>query len=161
MGKKTQFTGCTISANQCKCFDSLTDDENKLIEENSVLVEYKKGELICKRGSFASHIMFLEKGLVKVYIEDGTNTLVLKILPKRNLIGLTSVSEAVKTFEYSVMAYTNSEMRQIEIKVFKQLLQQNSLFAKDVIDVLSADSIQINSRFFVLRTNSRLADWLI
>src|SRR3989339_685162 len=105
MNNKTYFSGCSISMHQCRCFDTLTENEKKLVEKNSVSISYKKGEVICKRGSFASHVMYLERGLAKVYIEDGVNTLVLKILPEKNLLGLASVSDDFKTFEYSVMAY--------------------------------------------------------
>jgi CRP/FNR family transcriptional regulator len=108
--------------------------------------------------------MFLESGLAKVYIDDGVNTLVLKILPQKNLIGLASVSDVVKTFEYSVMAYTNSVIRQIEVEVFKKLLKQNSVFAKEVIDILSSNSIQIYGRFFCLthkQSFGRLADIIL
>ncbi len=149
---------------QCKCFETLSQDEVKLVEENSVQVLYKKGEVICKRGSFASHVMYLESGLAKVYIEDGVNTLVLKILPEKNLLGLASVSDDVKTFEYSVMAYIDSEIRQIDIEIFKQLLKQNPVFAKEVIDIQSANSIQIYGRFFCLthkQSYGRLADIIL
>ena len=80
--------------------------------------------------------MFLEKGLAKVYIDDGINTLVLKILPEKNLIGLASVSDEVKTFEYSVMAYVDSEIRQIDVDTFKKLLTRIRYFAKEVIDIM-------------------------
>jgi CRP/FNR family transcriptional regulator len=149
---------------ECRCFETLPKEELKLVEENSVLVRYKKGEVICKRGSFASHVMFLESGLAKVYIEDGVNTLVLKILSEKNLLGLASVSDEVKTFEYSVMAYIDSEIRQIDIEIFKKLLKQNPVFSKEVIDILSANSIQIYSRFFCLthkQSFGRLADILL
>jgi len=149
---------------QCRCFETLTSDEIKLVEENSVRVNYKKGEVICKRGSFASHIMYLESGLAKVYIEDGVNTLVLKILPEKNLLGLASVSDEVKTFEYSVMAYIDSEIRQIDIEIFKYLLKKNPIFAKEVIDIQSANSIQIYGRFFCLthkQSYGRLADIIL
>jgi len=161
---KTQFSGCTIASHECKCFDALNLEEMKLVDDNSVWVGYKKGEMICKRGSFASHVMFLEKGLAKVYIEDGVNTLVLKIITKKNLLGLASVSEEVKTFEYSVMAYIDSEIRQIDIEVFRQLLSQNPVFAKEVIDIQNANSIQIYSRFFCLthkQSFGRLADVIL
>lgn len=136
----------------------------KLVEENSVLIEYKKGEVICKRGGLASHVMFLEKGLAKVYLDDGVNSLVLKILPEKNLIGLASVSDENNTFEYSVMAYIDSEIRQIDIKIFRQLLSTNPAFAKEVIDIFSANSIQIYGRFFCLthkQSFGRLADILL
>jgi len=164
MVSKAQFSGCTIASHECKCFDTLTKEEKELVDENSVWMGYKKGEVICKRGSFASHVMFLEKGLAKVYIEDGVNTLVLKILTEKNLLGLASVSDEVKTFEYSVMAYVDSEIRQIDIEVFKLLLSQNPVFAKEVIDIQSANSIQIYSRFFCLthkQSFGRLADIIL
>jgi len=164
MNNKDQFSGCTITSHECKCFETLTKEEIKLVNENSVLVKYKKGEVICKRESFASHVMFLEKGLAKVYIEDGVNTLVLKILPEKNLLGLASLSDDVKTFEYSVLAYIDSEIRQIDIEIFKQLIKQNPVFAKEVIDILNAHSIQIYGRFFCLthkQSFGRLADILL
>jgi len=164
MVTKTQFSGCSISSHQCRCFETLTPEEIQLVDANSVFVEYKKGEVICKRGSFASHVMFLESGLAKVYIEDGVNTLVLKILPEKNLIGLASVSNTVKTFEYSVMAYVNSVIRQIDIDVFITLLNQNPVFAKEVIDIQNANSIQIYGRFFCLthkQSFGRLADIIL
>jgi CRP/FNR family transcriptional regulator len=161
---KSQFSGCTVSLNQCKCFDKLNQREKRLVEENSVIIEYRKGEIICKRGALASHVMFLEKGLAKVYLDDGVNSLVLKILPEKNLIGLASVSDEVNTFEYSVMAYIDSEIRQIDLNIFRELLSTNPVFAREVIDIMSANSIQIYGRFFCLthkQSFGRLADIIL
>lgn len=159
-----QSTSCTISSRQCRCFDMLTDEETKLLDNNSVRIKYKKKEIICKQGTFVSHVMYLESGLAKVFLDNGTNTLVLKIIPDGNLIGLASVSEESNTYHYSAMAYIDSEVRQVDIKIFRQLLQQNPLFAKEVIDILSANSVQIYGRFFCLthkQAFGRLADILL
>ena len=164
VNSKSELSGCTVSLHQCRCFDTLSREEAKLVEDNSVIVNYKKGEVICKRGALASHIMFLEKGLAKVFIEDGVNTLVLKILPEKNLIGLATVSNELNTFEYSVMAYIDSEIRQIDISIFRHLLSTNPAFAKEVIDIFSANSVQIYGRFFCLthkQSYGRLADILL
>lgn len=53
--------------------------------------------------------MYMETGLAKVFIDDGVNTLVLKIVPEGTLFGLSSISEEHNTFQYSVMAYIDSE----------------------------------------------------
>lgn len=164
MGSKSSFSGCSVSFNECRCFQTLSPEEHDLIEANSVIVEYKKGEVLCKRGGLANHIMFLEKGLAKVYLDDGMNTLVLKILPEKNLIGLATVSDENNTFEYSVMAYVDSEVRQIDLNVFKRLLRSNAEFAKEVIEIMSANSIQIYSRFFCFthkQSFGRLADIIL
>jgi CRP/FNR family transcriptional regulator, polysaccharide utilization system transcription regulator len=92
------------------------------------------------------------------------NILVLKIVPEGTLFGLSSLSEEHNTFQYSVRAYIDSEIRLIDIGVFKEMLMQNSVFAKEVIDTLSKNSSQINGRFFCLthkQSYGRLADILI
>ena len=164
MENKIQISSCTISSHHYRCFEKLTDDEMKLLDANSVIIKYKKKESICKQGSFVSHVMFMERGLAKVYLDNGTNSLVLKIIPDGNLLGLASVSEEQNTFQYSAMAYIDSEIRQIDIHVFRQLLKQNADFAKEIIDILSANSLQVYGRFFCLthkQAYGRLADILL
>jgi CRP/FNR family transcriptional regulator len=148
----------------CRCFEFLSDAENRLLEEYSVRIKYKKKEIICKQGSFVSHVMYMEQGLAKVFMDNGQNTLVLKILPSGNLLGLSSVSENLNTYQYSAMAYVDSEVRLIDINIFRQLLSQNAGFAKEVLDILSANSVQIYGRFFCLthkQAYGRLADIIL
>ena len=160
----TQFTGCTLSMHQCICFDKLTPEEHDFLDSNSVWIKYKRGEMICKQGSFVSHVMYMEKGLGKVFLENGNNALVLRIIPDGNFLGLAAVSEELGTFPYSGMAYVDSEIRQIDIKAFRQLISQNTEFAKEVINILSSNSVQIYGRFFCLtykQAFGRLADILL
>lgn len=135
-----------------------------LLDQHSVRIKYKKREIICKQGSFVSHVMYMEKGLTKVFIDNGSTNLVLKIIPEGNLLGLTSVSEDHNTFQYSAMAYVDSEVKLIDINIFRQMVRQNAEFAKEVIDILSANSVQIYGRFFCLthkQAYGRLADILL
>lgn len=164
MVKRIQITACTISSHDCQCFEKLTEDELKYLHDNSVSIRYKKKEVICKQGSFVSHVMVVEKGLVKVFLDNGTNSLVLKMIPEGNLLGLSSISENHNTYQYSASAYIDSEIRQIDIRVFRQLLRQNANFAKEVIDIFSANSTQVYGRFFCLthkQAYGRLADILL
>jgi CRP/FNR family transcriptional regulator len=158
------LTGCTISSNHCDCFNKLTEEENKQLELKSVVINYKKGEVICKQGGFASHILFIQEGLAKVYLDNGQNSLVLKIIPPGNVLGISSINEENNTFQYSAMAYIDSEVKQVDIHFFNELLGRNSEFAKEVINILISNSIQINGRFFCLthkQSFGRLADILI
>jgi CRP/FNR family transcriptional regulator len=157
-------SGCTISTHHCACFEKLTENEQRQLDAKSVIIKYKRGELIFKQGGFASHVLYIEKGLAKVFLDDGVNSLVLKIIPPGNMLGLTSISEESNTFQYSAMAYLDSEIKQVDIGLFKQLLGQNPAFAKEVIDILISNSIQINGRFFCLthkQSYGRLADILL
>lgn len=164
MANKIQISSCSISAHHCRCFEKLSNEETEFLNANSVMITYKKREIICKQGGFVSHVMFVESGLAKVFLDDGINSLVLKIIPDGNLLGLSSVSEERNTFQYSAMAYIETKIRQININVFRQLLKQNAAFSKEVIDILSANSTQVYGRFFCLthkQAYGRLADILI
>jgi len=164
MENDIQFSGCTISAYDCKCFEVLTPAEKKLIDENSVRINYSKGEMICKQGGFVSQIMYMEEGLAKVYIDNGNNSLLLRIIPNGSFIGLSAVSEEFTTFPYSAKVYVDSVIRQIDVNIFREILQLNSQFSKEVINILSSNSVQIYGRFFCLtfkQAYGRLADILL
>ncbi len=164
MQNNLELTGCTINPRECKCFEKLTKSELALLEENSVRVKYKKGELICKQGVMVSTLMYIEKGLAKVFLDDGINSLVLKILPENNLLGLAAVTDEFNTHQYSAKAYIDTEVLQIDVRYFRQLLKQNSDFAKEIIDVLSSNAVQIYGRFFCIthkQSYGRLADIIL
>jgi CRP/FNR family transcriptional regulator len=158
------FSGCTIPQRESRCFDKLTEDEQKELDRRSVFVTYSKGEMICKQGSMASHVMFVKRGLVKVFLENGPNLLVLKIIPDGNLLGLSAVRPDNQKFQYSAIAYIDSDIMQIDIAFFNQLLLNNSGFAKEIIDLMGSNSAQINGRFFCLtfkQSYGRLADIIL
>jgi CRP/FNR family transcriptional regulator len=155
---------CTPFVYELSWLELLTNDEKELVEAHSVLVNYKKGEMVCKQGSFASHIMYLEKGLVKIYLEGNPKDLILTITPQKNLMGLQALFEGNNTFLYSISTYTDSSVRLIDIQIFKQLLKQNPLFAYRIINILNESTSQSYGRFFSLthkQLHGRLADILL
>jgi CRP-like cAMP-binding protein len=155
---------CVSYVYELSCFDLLTPEEKALIDTRSVLVNYKKGEIVCKQGSFASHIMYLDKGLVKIYIEGNPKDLILTITPQKNLMGLQALYEGNNTFLYSISTYTDSAVRLIDIQIFKQLLKQNPHFGYRIINILNESTSQSYGRFFSLthkQLHGRLADILL
>jgi len=164
MEESTKFSACTLSFHECKCFEKLTPEQKEFLNANSVKIKYKKGEIICKQGGFVSHVMYMESGLAKVFLENGSNSLVLRITPDKNFLGLSSVSEVHSYFPYSAMAYIDSEIRQIEVHAFRSLMKQNFEFTREIIDILSSNSLQIYGRFFCFtykQAFGRLADILL
>ena len=161
----------TKSLSHCSAFDFekswydlLTEQEKTLIDENSVSIGFKKGETVCKLGAFASHIYFLEEGLVKVYLEEKNNNLILTLSTKNNLLGLAAVYDGNNKMPYSVSTYTDSKLRMIDIQIFRQLLKQNSNFAYHIINLLNESTAQIYGRFYSLtqkQLDGRLADILL
>ena len=149
-GNHEQISSCTISLYQCKCFEKLTLDERALLDANSVIIKYNKKENIFKQGALTSSVMFIEKGLAKVYVEKNGNSLVMMIVPEGNLIGLTALTEEFNRYQYSAMTYIDSSIRQIDLQVFRQLVSTNPEFAREIIDKIISDKIQVYGRFFCL-----------
>lgn len=155
---------CTLSMAVTSCFEKLTDDELRMLEENVVVVKYKRGENLCKQGTLASHIMYLCCGLAKIYMEHESGSLILKVLPQGNLIGLSALLDGSNVFQYSAYAYQDSTVRLIDIRTFKNLIKQNPAFANEVINLLCENQIQLQTRFFAFtkkQSFGRLADTII
>ncbi len=157
-------TSCTVGNPNCNCFDHLTEEQLKLVKENQVIVEYRKGEIIAKQGTFATHILYICEGLAKVYYEDSNKNLILRIASEGSLIGLTSLPLSQNTFHYTASAYVDTTVKLIDINIVRKLLVENGKFASSIIDVLSNISIQKNGRFFSLshrQSYGKLADILL
>ena len=155
---------CSVFDFEQSWYDLLTDSEKTLLDENSVSLSFKKGETVCKLGAFASHIYFLEEGLVKVYLEEKKSNLILTLSTKNSLLGLTSLHDGNNKMPYSIATYTKSTVRMIDIQIFRQLLKQNSDFAYRIINLLNESTAQIYGRFFSLtqkQLHGRLADILL
>lgn len=157
-------TSCSTFEFDQSWYELLTDEEKQLINDHSVSIQFRKGETICKLGAFATHIFFLEEGLVKVYLEERNNTLILMLSTRNNLIGLASLFEGNNKMPYSISTYTDSRVRMIDIKIFRQILKQNSSFSYHIINLLNENTAQIYGRFFSLtqkQLHGRLADILL
>lgn len=155
---------CTLNKEIAECFEKLSNEELLLLEENNVFVTYKKGEILCKQNTMASHILFLCSGLAKIYMDNFAGSLILRVLPAGNLIGLTALLDGSSYFQYSAYAYQDCKVRMIDINVFKKLILKNPAFANEIINLLCKNLIQVHTRFFGYtqkQSYGRLADTLI
>lgn len=155
---------CVVDNHHINCFEVLTDEEKQIIENHKVDIKYKKGEVIAKQGSFASHVVFLKEGLVKVFLEGNPKDLILKIIPSDRLITLSSIFEGNNTFLYSAATYVDSTASLIDADIFKQLIRKNPKFASKIINILNENTAQVYGRFYALtrkQSHGRVADILL
>lgn len=161
----TQATKCAECKEKSLCFKQLNEEELNLTNVNKVQIQFKKGEIISKQGSFVTHIMYLKSGFAKVYKEtDLDHNLILDIIPEGKLIGLTSLYNNDNIARFSVAALENSTVCSIDRKTVEKLIQQNSQFAKTVISSLNEESLQFYDKMASLaqkQMNGRVADALI
>ncbi|RLD77183.1 MAG: hypothetical protein DRJ10_12385 [Bacteroidetes bacterium] len=116
------------------CFKNLSEKELKKITENKVQLKFNKKEVVAKQGSFASHIIFIRKGYLKLYIESEweAKDLIINIFGPNQLIGLSSLFES-NTYQYSVAALVPSELCLFEVNDIKYMIGQNSEFALGIL----------------------------
>ena len=155
-------TSCKLELNLSCCFSELKEHECSLINKNSVKISFKKGEIIAKQGAFATHIMYLKTGLVKLFIEGNTN-LILNIFPEDKLIGVSSLFGA-SIFNYSVSALEKSILYFIDINTVKQILAENINFSNSLLKRSNKISLFAYSRIYNLtqkQLTGKLASILI
>lgn len=164
MEENKGFGSCTLSYDMNICFEKLSDKELLLFESNKLEVSYKKGETICKQGGFASHITFICKGLVKLYLEDEVNSLTLQIISSGGIVGLTSLTKNSNIFHYSALAYQDTTVQHLDMNIFRHLMQNNAAFATEVTNVICESTLQTYNRFFNFihkQSFGRMADTLL
>lgn len=155
---------CLKCTDKSLCLNKLTEQELGSIDENKVVLKYKKGEIIAKQGAFVPQILYLQKGLVKVYKEINDNeNLVLTIFPAGSLIGLPSLYSGSK-MEYTVSALVDSVICSMDKQLFEDFIKHNGEFAASVIGSMNNCLIYNFAKLMSLthkQMNGRLAEAIL
>ncbi len=155
------------SCENCNCistpFKFLSPEQLAFINRNRVEINFKKGESLLKQGTFTSHIIYIQTGLIKIFSEDSPSNLVLSIESKGYFLGLQSVFHPHKV-PYSAIAFEDTSACLIDIKAFNKLIQENAKFAAGMLKRINDDSLRSYERMATLglkQLHGRLADLLL
>lgn len=159
-----QKTSCMVCKELNKpCVEKLTMDEVEALNANRAEVSFKKGEVLCKQGAFASHIMYIREGLVKVYLENENKNLILKVKSPGYYIGLNSLFRG-NVFTYSASAFIDTKVCMINSETFKDMILENATFGAEIIKILNKSIVQTYDRLYNLtqkHLHGRLADIIL
>lgn len=127
----------------------LTNEQLQKVDDHRAELSFKKGELLNKQGMFMSHIIFIRKGFVKLFIENDDVSTILSIAKPGTFIGVQALyGQAISPF--SAEALTDTEVCLKDIGVFRELVLGNPKFASGVIEVLNENLTQAYKRMFSL-----------
>lgn len=164
MNQYSESSNCIECKKSSKCFQKLIPSELEFINKNKTQIVYKKGENICKQGAFASYVLYISDGLVKLYLEGINNKNInVKLLKSSQFIGLSSIYGA-NIYDYSVVALKDSTVCLIEKESFKKLILSNAEFASEIIKGYCKNE---SHHFKIIQSlgnkqmNGRLADTLL
>ncbi len=133
--------------------EKLTDEQFNRILQNHNTFLFEKGEIICSEGNEIINFLFLQKGLIKL-LKTGKNNKehIINVAKPDDFIGLLNFFSRSE-YLYSVTAIEDSVVCGIDFRLMKQLLEENSGFAMDIIEKISlAANDAVNAR---LKINSR------
>jgi len=126
--------------------DYLSEDDSRLIYENSNIVNYKANDVIFKQNTRTSHVMFIRTGLVKLYTENkNQKTKILKLGTPSEFLGLNSVL-GEETFSYSAVAVQKTEIFIIDFDIFEQILQNNGQFSYALLKHITENNLGLLER---------------
>lgn len=137
---KENICSCVDCENAWPVFQTLTHDELEHINSNRFEATFKPGEVIVKQGSPASNVIFLVKGMAKVYMEgQGDRNLIINIArPKTMLVGPGIYTDQRHMF--TVSALNDIRACFIDANVIRKMVHKNSNFAEGVIVDISYKS---------------------
>ncbi len=111
------------------CFHLISREDFESLDRKKTQLTYEKGENIFKQGAPAPHVLFIQTGLVKVYLQTGVRKhLNLWIARSGDFLAFSTIFGA-DHYPYSAVALRDSELMMIEKESLKGLLRTNCEFA--------------------------------
>jgi len=111
------------------CFQLISREELESLSEKRTQITYLKGETVFKQGAFAPHVLFIQSGLIRVYLQTGRNRVQnLWISRSGDFLAFSSLF-GERTYSYSAVAIKDSRLLMIDKESLRNLLQTNPEFA--------------------------------
>ena len=158
----------TMSCVNCSCksalFCFLSHDELEMVEKNRLNVIFKPGETIRKQGTHMTHVISVNSGMAKLYLEGIENrNAILRIVRPTNFIGGPGIY-LDQMHHYTVMAMMESSVCFIDLNTIKEIIRRNSRFAEEFMKDLSRNTLSVYNRLIYLTQKQipgRMADSLL
>ncbi len=107
----------------------LPEIEQEFLKHKKKQLLYTKGENLFKQGAFAPYVIYVQAGLVKVYLQTGYNKKInIRIAKPGDFLAFASVF-GEEIYRYSAVAITDALVCIIDKDRLKELLMKNSDFA--------------------------------
>jgi CRP/FNR family transcriptional regulator, polysaccharide utilization system transcription regulator len=107
----------------------ISEKDFEKIERASVKLSFKKGETILKQGGLSTHIVYLEKGIVKFNYENELNkNLILTIVGAPKILGGANLFYKDNNL-FSFIAVEDCEVILINANVLLEVMMENARFS--------------------------------
>ncbi len=129
MSKPDNHNKSPYKKSEPDCFQLISKADFESISKNKTQLTYLRDETIFKQGAFAPHVLFIQSGLVKIFLQtSGRKKLNLWIARSGDFLAFSTIFEE-NIYAYSAVALKDSEILMIEKGSLKNLLATNHEFA--------------------------------
>ena len=111
------------------CFQLISREDLQSLSEKRTQITYLKGETVFKQGAFAPHVLFIQSGLIRVYLQTGRNKVQNLWISKSGDFLAFSSMFGERTYSYSAVAMKDAELLMIDKESLRKLLQTNPEFS--------------------------------
>ena len=154
---------CSDCQYKSEPFKKLTEEQMSTVDKHRTELKFRKGDLMSKQGMFMSHIIYVRKGFVKLFLEHDDAVTIISIAKPGSFIGVQALY-GEDVFPFSAEALTDVEVCLKDITVFRDLVTENAEFGKGIIEILNDDLVKSYNRLFSLTTkqiNGRFSELLM
>ena len=162
MPKISKPHSCLNCPYKWKYLNLLKDEDIDAIQSSCTIIDFKKGETICKQGTDATHALYLAKGMVKLYIE-GKKSLILKLIKAGEYIDLQTLF-GDKTYKYSVAAMDDTMVCMINSELLQGLAKKNPEYLFELTKTISDSGNYVYKKISDIsrkQLRGRLADTIL
>jgi CRP-like cAMP-binding protein len=135
---------------------------NTLFEDQRS-ISYKKGETLCKQGTIASQIFYIEEGYAKVYIEHKEKNVILRILRSGDIIGYENLNHG-EYYDFSAAALSDCKVKALSYRLLHDRISGNHKVKDEIIGYTNSCISGFFNRFISLtqkQLHGRLADAIL
>jgi CRP/FNR family transcriptional regulator, polysaccharide utilization system transcription regulator len=155
---------CSACEVRSPLFCYLSDEELDRVQKNKITVNFKKGETIRKQGTYMSHVISLNSGLAKLYLEGiEQRNAIIRIVKPTNFIGGPGIY-LDQRHHYTVTALMDTTVCFIDLTYFKEIIDTNKTFATEFMKDFSRNTLAVYNRLLYLtqkQMRGRMADTLV
>lgn len=114
MADQSHTNGKDKQQSEPDCFQLISREDLEALSENKTQITYLKGETIFKQGAFAPHVLFIQSGLIRVYLQTGRNKVQNLWISKSGDFLAFSSMFGERTYSYSAVAMKDAELLMID-----------------------------------------------
>ncbi len=130
MFKENQSRNCTNCPFKAKAFKYLLKDEIELINNSRHEVNYKPGETIFKQGSACTHVVSINSGMAKIYLEGyNRKQLIIRLVKPNEFIASPGLNTNNGHY-YSISAIEHTTVCFLDVNVIRTIFKQNHVFSE-------------------------------